>query len=81
MAPPAAAAPAVVEEREQQPAQGIGQMFTGIIRIAVIYYFASKFFSSGKQPLSGSGSGPAVQISNLFQKSEYIVCFFFFLKK
>ncbi|PWA56483.1 transmembrane CLPTM1 family protein [Artemisia annua] len=50
MAPPAVAAPAVVEDREQQPPQGIGQMFTGIIRIAVIYYFASKFFSSGKQP-------------------------------
>lgn len=78
MAPPAAAAPAVVEDREQQqPAQGIGQMFTGIIRIAVIYYFASKFFSSGKQPLSGSGSGPAVQISNLFQKSESIDMWFY----
>ncbi|KAI3776263.1 hypothetical protein L1987_46037 [Smallanthus sonchifolius] len=61
-------------ERQQQQ-QGVGQMFTGIIRIAVIYYFASKFFSSNKP--SSSGSGPSVQISNLFQKSESLDMWFY----
>ncbi|KAI3746739.1 hypothetical protein L6452_09178 [Arctium lappa] len=57
---------------QPQQQQGFGQMFTGIIRVAVIYYFASKFFSSNKP--SSSGSDPAVQISNLFQKSEPLDC-------
>ncbi|KAI3783716.1 hypothetical protein L1987_42802 [Smallanthus sonchifolius] len=58
-------------DRQPQQQQGAGQMFTGIIRIVVIYYFASKFFASNKP--SSSGSDPAVQISNLFQKSEPLV--------
>ncbi|KVI08102.1 Cleft lip and palate transmembrane 1 [Cynara cardunculus var. scolymus] len=60
---------------QPQQQQGFGQMFTGIIRVAVIYYFASKFFSSNKP--SSSGSDPAVQISNLFQKSEPLDMWFY----
>ncbi|KAE8730677.1 Transmembrane CLPTM1 family protein isoform 3 [Hibiscus syriacus] len=53
---------------EQQPRQqqqgGFGQSITGIIRIAVFWYFASKFFSP-KKP-----ADPSHLISNLFQKGE-----------
>ncbi|XP_030503804.2 uncharacterized protein LOC115719057 [Cannabis sativa] len=80
MAPPAAgagagAAAAVVaggapqqRQQQQQPAAGFGQTITGIIRIAVFWYFASKFFTS-KRP-TGPGSEPPVLISNLFHKAE-----------
>lgn len=64
-------------QQQQQP-QGMGQMVTGIIRIAVIYYFASKFFSPSK-PLGGApgSSDPAIQISNLFHKSESLDMWFY----
>ncbi|EXB64075.1 hypothetical protein L484_013085 [Morus notabilis] len=65
MAPPAA------ERREQQQPQqqqgGFGQSITGIIRIAVFWYFASKFFSPNSK---GRPSDPSVLMSNLFQKGE-----------
>ncbi|KAI6699993.1 hypothetical protein NL676_014317 [Syzygium grande] len=48
---------------EQRREQG-GFSLTGIIRIAVFWYFASKFFSP-KKP-----SDPAMLMSNLFQKGE-----------
>ncbi|CAH9109961.1 unnamed protein product [Cuscuta europaea] len=52
--------------RRQQPQQaGMGQMLTGIIRMAVFWYFASKFFSPKRAP-----SDPSAQISNLFHKGE-----------
>lgn len=59
-----------------QQQQGVGQMFTGIIRVAVIYYFASKFFSPSTKP-SSSGSEPALQISNLFHKAELLDMWFY----
>ncbi|KAK3028692.1 hypothetical protein RJ639_038071 [Escallonia herrerae] len=44
--------------------QGFGSSISGIIRIAVFWYFASKFFSPKKTV------EPSLQISNLFQKGE-----------
>ncbi|KAI4336431.1 hypothetical protein L6164_014960 [Bauhinia variegata] len=66
MAPPQAA----VEDggggpqRRQQQQGGFGQTITGIIRMAVFWYFASKFFSP-KKPTE-----PSATITNLFQKGE-----------
>ena len=56
--------------RQQQEQQGVGQMLTGIIRVAVFWYFASKFFSP-KKPLNPNQ--PSSQISNLFHKAEPLV--------
>lgn len=66
MAPPAPATAAGGQQprQQQQQAGGIGQTITGIIRIAVFWYFASKFFAP-KRP-----SDPSLLISNLFQKGE-----------
>ncbi|KAL6583490.1 hypothetical protein OROMI_005568 [Orobanche minor] len=50
----------------QQRQQGMGQMLTGIIRVAVFWYFASKFFGGPKRPPTESSH----QISNLFHKGE-----------
>ncbi|XP_047315214.1 cleft lip and palate transmembrane protein 1 homolog [Impatiens glandulifera] len=52
---------------------GFGQSLTGIIRIAVFWYFASKFFSP-KKPLS---SEPSLLISNLFEKGESLDMWFY----
>ncbi|KAB1997103.1 hypothetical protein ES319_D12G002100v1 [Gossypium barbadense] len=52
------------QPRQQQQQNGFGQTITGIIRIAVFWYFASKFFSP-KKP-----TDPSNLISNLFQKGE-----------
>ncbi|XP_028770920.1 cleft lip and palate transmembrane protein 1 homolog [Neltuma alba] len=67
MAPPTTAAvegaqPA--QGRQQQQQGGFGQTITGIIRMAVFWYFASKFFSP-KRPTE-----PAALMSNLFQRGE-----------
>ncbi|KAL0379291.1 UNVERIFIED_CONTAM: Cleft lip and palate transmembrane protein 1 [Sesamum radiatum] len=51
------------QQQQQQP--GLGQMLTGIIRIAVFWYFASKFFGPKRSPTQSSH-----QISNLFHKGE-----------
>ncbi|KAF6143929.1 hypothetical protein GIB67_001723 [Kingdonia uniflora] len=70
MAPPAGqvavAQPQGGAAAPQQRQQGFGQSITGIIRIAVFWYFASKFFS----PKKPSSNEPLVQISNLFHKGE-----------
>ncbi|KAM1201044.1 hypothetical protein FF1_017367 [Malus domestica] len=67
MAPPvAAAADGQVQGGQQQGrGGGFGQSITGIIRMAVFWYFASKFFSPKKAP-----SDPSQLSSNLFQKAE-----------
>ncbi|GLU12178.1 hypothetical protein SLE2022_288790 [Rubroshorea leprosula] len=71
MAPPPAAAAAggggAAQPQRQQQGGGIGQTISGIIRIAVFWYFASKFFAP-KRPVDPSQ--PAVVMSNLFQKGE-----------
>ncbi|KAJ8769169.1 hypothetical protein K2173_000944 [Erythroxylum novogranatense] len=51
-------------QRQQQEQGGIGQTIVGFIRIAVFWYFASKFFTS-KKP-----SDPSLLMSNIFQKGE-----------
>ncbi|KAH6833825.1 Transmembrane CLPTM1 family protein [Perilla frutescens var. hirtella] len=45
----------------------MSQMLTGIIRIAVFWYFASKFFGPKRSPTQSSH-----QISNLFHKGEFL---------
>ncbi|XP_008795274.1 cleft lip and palate transmembrane protein 1 homolog [Phoenix dactylifera] len=62
-AQPEAQAATARQGRQQQQA-GFGQTVTGIIRMAVFWYFAMKFFSP-KKP-----SEPSHLISNLFQKGE-----------
>ncbi|KAH7681429.1 Cleft lip and palate transmembrane 1 protein [Dioscorea alata] len=61
--PPAIPAPARAGRQQQQ---GLGQSLSGIIRMAVIWYFAMKFFAP-KKP-----SEPSIPISNLFQKGELL---------
>lgn len=65
MAPPAGGAGGEQAQGQQQRQSGFG--ITGIIRIAVFWYFASKFFSP-KKP-----SDPALLMSNIFQKGENLV--------
>lgn len=57
--------------RQQQQQPGMGQMLTGVIRIAVFWYFASKFFGPKRSPTQSSQ-----QISNLFHKGELLVRIF-----
>ncbi|CAN1184490.1 Putative lipid scramblase CLPTM1 [Linum perenne] len=79
MAPPAA--PAAIQQQgqppqgrqQQQAAGGMGQTITGIIRIAVFWYFASKFFSPAKKITSD----PSLLTSNLFQKGELMDMWFY----
>lgn len=77
MAPPAAAGGGEVREQQQGGGGGggFGQSITGIIRIAVFWYFASKFFSP-KQPQGPAGE-PALQIENLFHKAEPLDMWFY----
>ena len=68
MAPPQAVAEgAQGPQRRQQQQGGFGQTITGIIRMAVFWYFASKFFSP-KRPTE-----PSAVMSNLFLKGEPLV--------
>ncbi|XP_058097550.1 uncharacterized protein LOC131242735 [Magnolia sinica] len=68
MAPPSDQPPLPPAEPQQRPRQqqpqSFGQMLSGIIRMAVFWYFAMKFFSP-KKP-----SDPSQLISNIFQKGE-----------
>lgn len=68
MAPPEAEGQ-VQQRRQPQQQGGFSSMITGVIRMAVFWYFASKFFS----PKRPSGSEPSQLISNLFHKSEPLV--------
>lgn len=69
MAPPQAAVQGgqAPQGRQQQQQQQGGFSLTGIIRIAVFWYFASKFFSP-KKPTE-----PSALISNLFHKGQPLV--------
>lgn len=72
MAPPTTAAVEGGQRpqgRQQQQQGGFGQTITGVIRMAVFWYFASKFFSP-KKPVE-----PSALMSNLFQKGEPLVYF------
>lgn len=61
------------QQQRQQQAGGLGQTITGVIRIAVFWYFASKFFA----PKRPAGPESAQLMSNLFQRGEYLVNSFF----
>ncbi|KAL1209757.1 hypothetical protein V5N11_020088 [Cardamine amara subsp. amara] len=80
MAPPATETAAVVEgdgqpQQQQRQAGGFGQTITGILRIAVFCYFASKFFSPKQKP--ADPSQPSHLMSNLFQKGEHLDMWFY----
>uniref|UniRef100_A0A7C9DAD9 Uncharacterized protein n=2 Tax=Opuntia streptacantha TaxID=393608 RepID=A0A7C9DAD9_OPUST len=53
--------------QQQQQQAGFGQTIAGVVRMAIFWYFASKFFFSPKKP---ADSTPAIQMSNLFHKGE-----------
>ena len=53
---------------------GLGQSLSGIVRMAVFWYFAMKFFSP-KKPVE-----PSQLISNLFQKGDNLVRIFGLLR-
>ncbi|XP_057970106.1 uncharacterized protein LOC131159322 isoform X2 [Malania oleifera] len=64
------------QRRGNQPQQGgFGQSITGLIRIAVFWYFASKFFTP-KKP-----ADPSPQISNIFHKGEPMDMWFYLSKQ
>lgn len=67
------AAPAAAGQRRQQG--GFGQSLTGIIRMAVMWYFAMKFFAPKKT------TEPSQLISNLFQKGETLDMWFYLSEK
>lgn len=72
MAPPAPVAAAAAGDGQVQGGRqqgGFGQSIGGIIRMAVIWYFASKFFSSP----SKKSSDPSQLSSNIFPKGEPLV--------
>ncbi|KAK8995933.1 hypothetical protein V6N11_076187 [Hibiscus sabdariffa] len=74
MAPPAAAGGGGgggEQQRQRQQQNGFGQTITGIIRMAVFWYFASKFFSP-KKPTE-----PSTLINNLVQKGERLDMWFY----
>ncbi|KAL9391650.1 hypothetical protein Peur_015570 [Populus x canadensis] len=58
------------QQRQQQG--GMGQTITGIIRMAVFWYFISKFISPKKAP-----TDPSILISNLFQKGDSLDMWFY----
>jgi hypothetical protein len=47
---------------------GLGQSIAGVVRMAVFWYFAAKFFGPKRPPAE-----PAMLMSNLFQKGEPMV--------
>jgi hypothetical protein len=47
---------------------GLGQSISGIVRMAVFWYFAAKFFGPKRPP-----ADPGILMSNLFQKGEPMV--------
>jgi hypothetical protein len=73
------AAPAAGEQRQQggavaQGGGGLGQTIAGVVRMAVFWYFAMKFFSPKKPAISNE---PAVLLSNTFSKGEPMVNYLF----
>lgn len=79
MAPPVGQTAAVAEAagggdaqpQQQQQQRGFGSTVSGIIRIAVFWYFASKFFSPKQKPMDPSQ--PHHLMTNLFHKGESLV--------
>ncbi|KAG2566394.1 CLPTM1-like membrane protein cnrB [Panicum virgatum] len=69
MSQPAAAVAAAEQPQGRGPAGrqggGLGQSIAGIVRMAVFWYFAAKFFGPKRPPAE-----PGMLMSNLFQKGE-----------
>jgi hypothetical protein len=71
MSQPAATVAAAAQPQGRGPAGrqgGLGQSIAGIVRMAVFWYFASKFFGPKRPP-----ADPGMLMSNLFQKGEPMV--------
>jgi hypothetical protein len=64
MSQPAVAAAGAARQR----GGGLGQSIAGIVRMAVFWYFAAKFFGPKRPPAE-----PGMLMSNLFQKGEPMV--------
>lgn len=80
MAPPAGQTAAVAgaagggdAQPQQQQQRGFGSTVSGIIRIAVFWYFASKFFSPKQKPMDPAQ--PHHLMTNLFHKGESLVIY------
>ncbi|RLM65051.1 hypothetical protein C2845_PM16G08420 [Panicum miliaceum] len=69
MSQPAAAVAAAAQPQGRGPAGrqggGLGQSIAGIVRMAVFWYFAAKFFGPKRPPAE-----PGMLMSNLFEKGE-----------
>ncbi|RLM74055.1 CLPTM1-like membrane protein cnrB [Panicum miliaceum] len=71
MSQPAAAVAAAAQPQGRAPegrqggGGGLGQSIAGIVRMAVFWYFAAKFFGPKRPPAE-----PGMLMSNLFQKGE-----------
>ncbi|WVZ85770.1 hypothetical protein U9M48_032650 [Paspalum notatum var. saurae] len=78
MSQPAAAAAAAAQPQGRGPAGrqggggGLGQSIAGIVRMAVFWYFAAKFFGPKRPPAE-----PGMLMSNLFQKGEPMDMWFY----
>uniref|UniRef100_A0A803KNK9 Cleft lip and palate associated transmembrane protein n=1 Tax=Chenopodium quinoa TaxID=63459 RepID=A0A803KNK9_CHEQI len=72
MAPPAIAEGGGGGAQPPQQRQGFGQSISGVLRMAIFWYFASKFFFSPKKP-----ADPALLMNNLFQKGEPLDMWFY----
>jgi hypothetical protein len=73
MSQPAAAAEGAAQPQGRGPAArqgggGLGQSIAGVVRMAVFWYFAAKFFGPKRPPAE-----PGMLMSNLFQKGEPMV--------
>jgi hypothetical protein len=74
MSQPAATVAAEAQPQGRGPAGrqggggGLGQSIAGIVRMAVFWYFAAKFFGPKRPP-----ADPGMLMSNLFQKGEPMV--------
>ena len=74
MSQPAAEVAAAAQPQGRGPAArqggggGLGQSIAGIVRMAVFWYFAAKFFGPKRPPAE-----PGMLMSNLFQKGEPMV--------
>jgi hypothetical protein len=80
MAPPAGQTAAVAEAAgadgaPPQQQRGFGSTISGIVRIAVFWYFASKFFSPKQKPMDPTA--PSQLMTNLFHKGESLDMWFY----
>ncbi|XP_013611203.1 PREDICTED: cleft lip and palate transmembrane protein 1 homolog [Brassica oleracea var. oleracea] len=83
MAPPVTQTAAVADaaggnggaQPQQQQQRGFGSTISGIVRIAVFWYFASKFFSPKQKPMDPTQTHHLM--TNLFHKGESLDMWFY----